>query len=100
MRKKSIVVGAAAAVFLSLVVAGPVHASTDTRAVGTSSLSITEPAPSTDVETPVVPPAEPVLADTGADFAPMGIVAGALLLGGIIVTGAVDAVRRIRGTRP
>lgn len=52
----------------------------------------------------VVPPATPVvqpeLAHTGADFTPMVLTAGALLLGGIAAVGAVSATRRIRNTRP
>ncbi|MDN4640665.1 hypothetical protein QCD70_10460 [Agreia sp. PsM10] len=51
----------------------------------------------TEVVTPVV---QPALADTGADFTPMGLTAGALLLGGIVAVGAVSATRRIRNTRP
>jgi hypothetical protein len=100
MRKKAIVFGGVAAVVLSLVVAGPVNASVDTRAVGGFSVSISDSEVFTDIETPVVPPAKPELADTGADFAPMGIAAGSLLLGGIITVGAVSATRRIRNTRP
>jgi hypothetical protein len=45
-------------------------------------------------------PVKPELANTGADFAPMGITAGALLLAGIAAVGAVSATRRIRSTRP
>lgn len=47
----------------------------------------------------VAPAVKPTLANTGIDFAPMGITAGALLLGGIAVVGAVSATRRIRRSR-
>jgi hypothetical protein len=47
----------------------------------------------------VAPVAKPTLANTGADFTPMGLTAGALLLGGIAAVGAVTATRRIRNPR-
>ena len=53
-----------------------------------------------EVITPAAPVVQPELANTGADFTPMALTAGALLLGGIAAVGAVGATRRIRNTRP
>jgi hypothetical protein len=56
--------------------------------------------PAVEAVAPTAPAPQPALANTGADFAPMGIAAGALLLGGIAAVGAAGATRRIRSTRP
>ncbi|CAD6009703.1 hypothetical protein [Agreia sp. COWG] len=112
MHTTAVVIGGGALLALGLIGAAPTHSidagyepsmihHSHTISVQASARQCDEtmafPAEIEETSTPVV---QPALAETGADFSPMLIAAGALLLGGVAAVGAVSATRDIRNPRP